>query len=98
MRRQNCWEVMACGRQPGGNKVAERGVCPAAVSGVYDGKNGGQFRGRACWLVEGTLCGDEVQGSSAQKMMPCLRCKFLQRVQDEEGRDFFLIANSPRKR
>jgi len=25
----NCWEFKKCGRQPGGPKVAELGVCPA---------------------------------------------------------------------
>lgn len=96
MKRQNCWEVMACGREPGGYNE-ELGVCPAAISGAHDGANGGKFRGRACWLVTGTLCRGEVQGPFAKKMLPCLGCAFLQRVQDEEGRDFFLLPTSPRK-
>lgn len=97
MRRQNCWEAMACGREPGGKHASERGICPAAASGEHDGANRGRFRGRVCWLVTGTLCGGHVQGSFAKKMAHCLDCAFLKRVQDDEGRDFFLIANSPRK-
>ena len=32
----NCWEVKQCGRQPGGPKAGEFGVCPAATaSGSY---------------------------------------------------------------
>ena len=27
----NCWEVKKCGREPGGAKVAELGVCPAST-------------------------------------------------------------------
>lgn len=98
MRRENCWEVLSCGREPGGKKVGELGVCPAAVSGEYDGVNGGKSRGRVCWQVTGTLCEGEVQGNFAKKMIPCLNCKFLQRVQEEEGRDFILMPVSSKKK
>ncbi|MGE5174112.1 MAG: two-CW domain-containing protein, partial [Betaproteobacteria bacterium] len=30
MEKLNCWEHKKCGRQPGGHKVAELGVCPSA--------------------------------------------------------------------
>jgi hypothetical protein len=79
---------MACGRQPGGPRESELGACPAATSGQNDGANRGKFRGRFCWQVTGTLCGDEVQGSFAKKMMKCLDCRFLQMVQDQESRTF----------
>ncbi len=41
MKRRNCWEVKKCGRQPGGEKVEELGVCPAAELSEYDGINQG---------------------------------------------------------
>lgn len=40
IHRQNCWEFKNCGRHPGGTKVTEFGVCPAAVDTSYDGLNG----------------------------------------------------------
>lgn len=95
MRRENCWEVMACGRGPGSGGG---GSCPAAVSGEHDGVNGGKFRGRACWLVTGTFCRCGAESSLAKRMLRCINCAFLKRVQDEEGRDFFLIPSSSRKR
>mgnify|MGYP001576089443 CR=1 FL=1 len=96
MKRQNCWEAMACGRQPGGAHECELGVCPAAVSGANDGVNRGKFRGRMCWQVTGTLCEGEVQGSFAQKMLKCLNCRFLQMVQDQESRGFRLVPLPPK--
>lgn len=91
MKRQNCWEAMGCGREPGGPHAGELGVCPAAVTGPDDGANRGLFRGRMCWQVSGTLCDGEVAGSFAKKMMKCLACRFLQTVQDQESRGFRLM-------
>jgi signal transduction histidine kinase len=81
----NCWEFKKCGRQPGGNKVAELGVCRAAVESRCDGMNQGQNAGRVCWLVAGTLCGGAIQGSFAHKLSSCQECKFYQQVREEEG-------------
>jgi diguanylate cyclase (GGDEF)-like protein len=64
MPLKNCWEVKNCGREQGGARVDELGICPAYPD-----------RGHSCWLVTGTLCGDEVQGTFAQKEMNCLQCK-----------------------
>ena len=62
MKKINCWEFKKCGRQPGGVKVAELGVCEAAsaavLNDIHDGKNGG----RACWAITGTLCGGHGRG------------------------------------
>ena len=85
MAKQNCWEFKKCGRQPGGAKVAELGVCVAStdprVTGVNSGKNGG----RACWAIAGTLCGGKVQGAFASKLANCMQCEFYQLVGKEEG-------------
>jgi hypothetical protein len=90
MQRKNCWEVMKCGREPDGEKAEESGVCPAAIACKYDGKNKGTHGGRFCWAVAGTLCGGAVQGTYANKLLDCLHCAFLKKVNEEEGRNFVL--------
>jgi hypothetical protein len=85
--RANCWEVKQCGRQPGGAKAAELGVCSAATASV-GGVNGGRNAGRICWALAGTLCGGKVQGSFAQKVANCMKCEFFLAVREEEGPAF----------
>ncbi len=82
--KPNCWEVKRCGREPGGDRAAERGVCPAASDRSYDGINGGKCGGRICWAVAGTFCEGRVQGSFAEKRASCLDCNFHKKVQREE--------------
>ncbi len=81
----NCWEYMKCGREPGGERLAELGVCPAAVDESFDGINSGRCGGRFCWAVAGTFCGGKAQGSFAQKRESCLSCDFYHLVQAEAG-------------
>ncbi|MGO8879820.1 MAG: nickel-binding protein [Desulfomonilaceae bacterium] len=81
----NCWEVMNCGRQTGGHRVDEMGVCPVAADLSHHGKNRGSFAGRYCWKVIGTLCGDKAQTEYAVKMRDCAKCKFFHQVKSEEG-------------
>jgi len=88
----NCWEVMRCGREKGGQNIAQYGVCPAAADESFEGINSGKCAGRICWAVAGTLCGGCVQGSFAEKRTSCLNCDFYQMVQEEEG-----LANRPIK-
>ena len=82
----NCWEFKKCGRQPGGARVAELGVCPAAREASADGLNGGSKGGRICWALAGTLCGGKVQGTYAQKLENCIACEFYQLVHTEQGK------------
>jgi hypothetical protein len=88
--RKNCWEIMKCGREPDAENVNKPSICPAAVSGDYDGMNKGRYRGRFCWAVTGTLCDGEVQGTHAKKLMDCIQCEFLKCVNEQEGRYFKL--------
>ena len=81
----NCWEYMRCGRQPGGNKVSDFGVCPAAEENLVDGINGGNNGGRCCWAVAGTYCGGKVKGTAAMKNMNCMKCEFYRDVWREEN-------------
>jgi hypothetical protein len=61
----NCWEFKKCGREVGGVKAAELGVCPAYPD-----------NGKLCARVAGTLCRGQVQGSFAVKLANCLKCEF----------------------
>ena len=85
MVKKNCWEVKKCGREPGGNRVHELGVCPAAVEKKLNGINQGKNAGRACWALSGTMCFGAVQGTFAKKIGNCLHCDFLEQVKKEEG-------------
>jgi len=76
MNRMNCWEFFACGRERGGSRENELGVCPAAGAVELNGINDGACGGRACWAIAGTLCGGKVQGKYAQKLGDCLKCDF----------------------
>ncbi len=80
----NCWEFKKCGREPGGKKAAELGICPSTVAADLDGIHGGKNAGRACWVVAGSLCGGKIQGTYAQKLLNCWRCEFLNSVKREE--------------
>ncbi len=85
MNRVNCWEHKQCGRQPGGRKSQELGICPVAVDRDFHGAHGGTNAGRACWLVAGSLCGGKVQGTYAQKLSDCWRCDFFNTVKAGEA-------------
>lgn len=90
MKKLNCWEYFKCGREPGGAKTKELGVCPAATDCRLDGVHGGQSSGRACWVISGTYCKGEVQGQFAKKFGECMECDFYKLVKSEEYPDFTL--------
>ncbi len=73
MAKLNCWEYKKCGREKGGSKAAELGICPCYPD-----------HGRDCWFVAGTLCGGKIQGTYAQKLTNCWRCDFMNAVKKEE--------------
>ena len=93
MLKRNCWEVKNCGRHEGGEHVQDLGICPAAqekrLHGIHEGLNAG----RACWVIAGTLCRGEVQGSFAKKYKQCEICDFYKGVKKEEGTRFVLSAS-----
>jgi hypothetical protein len=97
LQRKNCWEVKHCGRQPGGENVNNLGVCIAALPCQYEGINTGQHGGRFCWVLAGTLCKGELQGTYAKKIKDCLECQFLKQVEEEEGRFFILTPRDVKK-
>ncbi len=90
MGKLNCWEAKKCGREIGGGKTSELGVCPTAMESRLTGTHDGKFGGRACWVVGGTLCGGKEQGTFAQKYHNCEKCDFYVQVKREEGPKFVL--------
>ena len=88
--KQNCWEFKKCGREPGGVKAAELGVCPAATDNIIDGTNGGKNGGRFCWAVAGTLSEGKAQGTFARDSSTCLICDFFKQAKEEEAEKFVL--------
>jgi hypothetical protein len=82
----NCWDFMNCGK----GRDAGDGVCPAAKEARLDGIHGGKNAGRACWVVAGTFCDGEVQGTFAKKCVNCTECDFYKAVQEDEGSRFVL--------
>ncbi len=86
--RKNCWLARECGREPGGNRTHELGVCPAAEPGDFEGFNKGVNAGRYCWMIEGTLCHDQIQGNWATKIRKCIDCDFFIEVREQEGDSF----------
>jgi len=55
-----CWEYMQCGRD-----VNDELKCPAYP-----------YFGQVCWAVAGTLCAGKIQGTFAQKIDDCRKCRF----------------------
>ena len=91
--KKNCWEFKKCGRELGGEKAAEIGVCPASTNTKLDGVHDGKNAGRSCWVIAGTMCNGEVQGIFAQKYNDCRTCDFYQKVKEEEGKDFLITVD-----
>lgn len=87
MTRQ-CWEAKQCGREIGGAKANELGVCPAATDEEHHGKNNGINAGRYCWQVEGTVCDGKTQGTLDDKDVYCADCEFFVDVVREQGNEF----------
>lgn len=84
MTKKNCWEVKRCGREPGGAKTGELGVCRVTTHRELNGAHGGKNAGRACWAIAGSLCGGKIQGTYAQKLNNCWRCEFMNSVKKDE--------------
>ena len=91
MKRDNCWEYMACGREPGGRIAELLGPCPAAMHKELDGVNHGDFGGRFCWTLDGTLC----SGCGQERIARCLTCVFFKTVLQQEGESFVLGVKKP---
>ena len=76
LNKMNCWEFMKCGRQLGGGKDAELGICPVSIDSSQDGINGGKNAGRICWTVYRTPC---AEAAGMFKMLDCVNCDFFKK-------------------
>jgi hypothetical protein len=92
----NCWEFKQCGREPGGAN-SQFGSCPAASEKKLDKVHGGKNAGRSCWVVAGTLCNGEVQGTFAKKYSGCEKCDFYNKVWKEEQGSYIFSSALVRK-
>ncbi|MFX0072554.1 MAG: two-CW domain-containing protein [Candidatus Hermodarchaeota archaeon] len=88
--KKNCWEVKNCGREENGNNIESLGICPASTEAKLNAIHDGRNAGRCCWIVSGTLCESQVQGTFAQKYKDCFKCDFYNLVKNEEGGKFKL--------
>ena len=75
-KKQNCWEYMKCGREPGGEKVTELGICRTVDEEFFKGVNDGKNGGRICFAIAGTFSNGVVYGSFAKKLASCKDCCF----------------------
>jgi len=86
-RGLNCWDYQRCGREPEGERSCDA-VCPASTADSLHGANGGTNGGRACWVVTGTLCDGQTQGSYEEKIHECRKCAFYNRVEVEQSLEY----------
>ena len=82
--KQNCWEYRRCGREPGGSRASEQGVCPVFTKVSLTGVNDGLYGGRTCFLIEGTYCDGEHPCHLTDKMSVCSKCEFHSQLVFEE--------------
>jgi len=82
---QNCWEFKKCGRETGGSKVPDLGVCPASTFVKADGFCGGKNGGRACAYIAGTFCAGTIQGTYKDKEKNCGQCEFYRLLKSENN-------------
>lgn len=91
MSKVNCWDFKKCGREPGGEKTTELGVCPATTlteaNGFLDGVNGG----KACVYITGTFCSGVLQGTHKEKEKECAKCDFYKLLKKEHGIDVSVL-------
>ena len=88
MEKKNCWEFHECGREEGGSRIKEKGICPVANANKLNNSNGGTNAGRACWVVAGTYCGGKTSGDYVNKILDCIKCDFYKEVRIEEGANY----------
>lgn len=94
MANINCWDFKKCGREIGGIKEKELGVCPAATFSKADGFLGGKNAGKACAYVSGTFCGGTIQGTVKDKTKECVKCDFYKLLRKEHGMDSTVVSFS----
>jgi hypothetical protein len=87
--KKNCWEFKRCGMEKKRNRNTS-GNCPVPTMSLYDGVHDGKNGGRVCWMIAGSACQEDVQGTFAQKLETCSDCDFYESVQVAEGKNLKL--------
>lgn len=64
-KSEPCWVHKGCGREKGGKKEKEMGICPAWPN-----------HGFSCASVTGTYCGGVIQETFAKKIANCAKCDY----------------------
>lgn len=77
--KDNCWEHMKCG---------EKETCPAYKEARLNNVHGGFNSGRACWLIAGSMSGEDPHCRFAEDAGTCRNCEFYRHVKAEEGPGF----------
>ena len=95
--RLNCWEFKKCGREPGGERTEDLGICPAADLKKHKDANHGVAGGRICWALAGTLCEGKVQGVYAEKIDTCTNCEFYDYVRIQEKQNIRYVLPTRNK-
>ena len=89
----HCWEKLH-GRQPGGERSVEFGICPVSVEAkthmIHEGINGG----RACWAIQRKFNGNDLQCKLDQKLDHSIQCDFYSEVKGEEGSDYLPVTEN----
>ncbi len=57
-----CWKIKKCGRETGGLRVHDLGICPVSLEKNANG-TGRDIHFPMCWIIAGTMCKKEVQGT-----------------------------------
>ena len=94
MSKQNCWEMMKCGREPDGYTADILGVCPAASAEECNDINGGKNAGRICWAIAGTFCRNKINGCQAASISSCMLCEVYEKVRREENNETFHLLGT----
>lgn len=82
--RKNCWEYNECTMERGRENARK---CPVSLDARFNGVHGGICAGRACWMIEDTLCNDALQGDFIEKYKECGTRNFYEYVKEAEDND-----------
>lgn len=85
---RNCWEVMKCGRENGGQMALEIGECLASSCVQANGLHQGMNAGRVCWAIAGSYCDNKATCMFAIRMNGCDNCSFYKMVRVEQSGDY----------
>lgn len=68
-RKINCWDFVKCGREFGGEKVTEMGVCPASIDISANGLNDGKKVEDSVGLLQEHFVGKKYRDSSLKAII-----------------------------